>query len=435
MSKVGIVSLGCCKNLVDSEMILQFFVDSGYQITVDPKQADIIIVNTCGFILDAKKESIDTIFEMLTYHKKVIVTGCLAQRYYEILKKQIPEMDLLIKIDDYSHFKKMVQTIIPDLTNENEGLSYQKRTISTSDFSAYLKIGEGCSNNCTYCAIPLIRGPLHSRSIDDIYQEALNLANKGIKELVLIAQDTTKYGLDLYHQIKIEELLKKILTIKEFKYIRLLYLYPDEISDELIDLFKNEERLTPYFDIPIQHSESHILKDMNRRGDKQFLIDLFNKIKSRVPNAILRTTIMVGFPNETNDDIDQLINFMQEVEFDHLGAFSYSKEEDTPSYNFKGQISEKKKKERLDKVMKAQSHISYQKNKKHIGEIMNGLVIGKKGEFYLLRSYWNAPDDIDGQIMFTSHQKLSNGDYVKVKINNALIYDLSGELIEVIEKK
>lgn len=435
MSKVGIVSLGCCKNLVDSEMILQFFVDSGYQITVDPSEADIIIINTCGFILDAKKESIDTIFEMLNYHKKIIVTGCFAQRYYDVLKKQIPELDLIIKIDDYPHFKKMVKTIIPSLKNSEDGLSYQKRSISSSDFSAYLKIGEGCSNNCSYCAIPLIRGPLHSRTIDDIYQEALNLTNRGIKELVLIAQDTTKYGLDLYHQIKIEELLKKILTIKEFKYIRLLYLYPDEISDELIDLFKNEKRLTPYFDIPIQHSESHILKDMNRRGDKQFLLNLFNKIKSKVPDAILRTTVMVGFPNETNEDVDQLIKFMQEVEFDHLGAFSYSKEEDTPSYNFKGQISEKSKKERLDRVMKAQSHISYQKNKKHIGEIMNGLVVGKKGKYYLLRSYWNAPDDIDGQIMFTSHQKLSNGDYVKVKINNALIYDLSGELIEVIENK
>ncbi len=434
MKKVGLVSLGCCKNLYDSEMILKFFVNGGYTITNNPKDADVIVVNTCGFILEAKKESIDTIFEMASYNKTLIVTGCLAQRYYETLKEQIPEMDGIIKIDDYNDFLTKVKEIIPDFDNKQTSLLPVERVLSNNTYSAYLKIAEGCSNYCTYCAIPLIRGSMKSRKIEDILDEAKILASNGVKELVVIAQDTTKYGIDIYGEVKIEELLKQLLTINEFKFIRLLYLYPDEISDELIQLFKNEKRLTPYFDIPIQHSESNILKLMNRRGDKQFLINLFNKIKNEVPNAILRTTIMVGFPYETNEDVDNLLEFIKDVEFDHLGTFTYSKEEDTKSYDFDNQVEEDEKKRRLDLIMKCQSHISYKKNKMHINEIMEGLIVGKNKDYYLFRSYWNAPDDVDGSILIKSDEVLNEGDYVKVKITNALIYDLSGELIEVIER-
>ena len=430
MKKVGVVSLGCCKNLVDSQMLLGYFCNSGYQVVVDPKKADVIIVNTCGFILDSKKESIDTIFEMSSYNKKLIVTGCLAQRYYKELKEELVEANQIIKIDDYDNILDKIKEVDSDFNNTNRGLSYFDRILDDNAFSAYLKIGEGCSNNCTYCAIPLIRGPLKSRPMESIVKEAQILANKKIKELVVIAQDTTKYGLDIYHKIKIEDLLKELLKIKEFSYIRLLYLYPDEISDELIHMFKNEKRLTPYFDIPIQHSEDNILKAMNRRGNKLFLKTLFNKIKKEVPNAILRTTIMVGFPNESEEDFNNLCEFIKEIRFDHLGVFTYSREEDTLSYDMPNQIDEETKQKRKDILLKIQRHISYQNNQKHLNEIMEGIVVAKNKNYYMLRSYFNAPDDIDGNIYFTSNKPIEIGTMAKIKITQALVYDLYGELIE-----
>ena len=430
MKKVGVVSLGCCKNLVDSQMLLGYFCNAGYQVVVDPKKADVIIVNTCGFILDSKKESIDTIFEMSSYNKKLIVTGCLAQRYYKELKEELVEANQIIKIDDYDNILDKIKEIDSDFNNTNRGLSYFDRVLDDNAFSAYLKIGEGCSNNCTYCAIPLIRGPLKSRPMESIVKEAQMLANKKIKELVVIAQDTTKYGLDIYHKTKIEDLLKELLKIKEFSYIRLLYLYPDEISDELIHMFKNEKRLTPYFDIPIQHSEDNILKAMNRRGNKLFLKTLFNKIKKEVPNAILRTTIMVGFPNESEEDFNNLCEFIKEIRFDHLGVFTYSREEDTLSYDMPNQIDEETKQKRKDILLKIQRHISYQNNQKHLNEIMEGIVVSKNKNYYMLRSYFNAPDDIDGNIYFTSNKPIEIGTMAKIKITQALVYDLYGELIE-----
>lgn len=430
MKKVGVVSLGCCKNLVDSQMLLGYFCNAGYQVVVDPKKADVIIVNTCGFILDSKKESIDTIFEMSSYNKKLIVTGCLAQRYYKELKEELVEANQIIKIDDYDNILDKIKEVDSDFNNTNRGISYFDRVLDDNAFSAYLKIGEGCSNNCTYCAIPLIRGPLKSRPMESIVKEAQMLANKKIKELVVIAQDTTKYGLDIYHKIKIEDLLKNLLKIKEFSYIRLLYLYPDEISDELIHMFKNEKRLTPYFDIPIQHSEDNILKAMNRRGNKLFLKTLFNKIKKEVPNAILRTTIMVGFPNESEEDFNNLCEFIKEIRFDHLGVFTYSREEDTLSYDMPNQIDEETKQKRKDILLKIQRHISYQNNQKHLNETMEGIVVAKNKNYYMLRSYFNAPDDIDGNIYFTSNKPIEIGTMAKIKITQALVYDLYGELIE-----
>ena len=427
MKKVGIVSLGCMKNRVDSENILGLFDRNGYEITNDPSDSDIIVINTCGFIESSKKESIENILEMIQYGKKVVVTGCLAERYLEELKKEIPEVDLYIPIREYSHFNEKLYLIDKDI-DASLGVDDEYRIVSTGPYSAYLKIGEGCDNRCSYCAIPLIRGHFVSRPFDAIIKEAKELAQAGIKEIIVLEQDTTKYGIDLKNGENIVDLLKALLEIKEFEYIRLLYLYPDEISDELIELIGKEKRLTPYFDVPIQHSENHILKDMYRRGDKKFLISLFNKIREKVPNAILRTTVMVGFPGETEEDIDNLISFMNEVKFDHLGAFTYSQEEGTPSASFPNQIDEEIKKKRIARVMKAQQKISYSLNKKHIGEVMRGMVIGRDDHGnYLLRSYWNAPDDVDGKIYFTSKRELHNGDIVYVKITGAFVYDLMGE--------
>lgn len=431
MKKVGIVSLGCMKNLVDSENILGLFDRNGYEITNNPKEADVILINTCGFIESSKKESIENILEMLSYKKKVVVTGCLVERYLDELKKEIPEVDLYIPIREYEKFNKKFY-VLDNSVDPSIGVDDEYRIVSTGPYSAYLKIGEGCDNRCSYCAIPLIRGRFKSRDYDAIIKEAKELATSGIKEIVVLEQDTTKYGIDFKDKkVNIVNLLKGLLEIKELEYIRLLYLYPDEISDELIDLIGKESRLTPYFDIPIQHSESHILKDMYRRGDKEFLINLFTKIRKRVPNAILRTTVMVGFPGEKEEDVDNLIKFIEEVKFDHLGAFTYSQEEGTPAALFTNQVNEDDKKKRLAKVMKAQQKVSYIQNKKHIGEVMRGLVVGKDDHGNnLLRSYWNAPDDVDGKIFFTSKKELHNGDIVKVKITDVFVYDLMGEEVD-----
>ncbi len=419
------------KNLVDSENILGLFDRNGYEITNDPRDADIIVINTCGFIESSKKESIENILEMIQYGKKIVVTGCLAERYLEDLRKEIPEVDLYIPIRDYSHFNEKLYVLDKDI-DPSIGVDDEYRIVSTGPYSAYLKIGEGCDNRCSYCAIPLIRGGFVSRDYDAIIKEAQDLADNNIKEIIVLEQDTTKYGIDFKDKkVNIVDLLHGLLAIKGLEYIRLLYLYPDEISDELIELMGKEKRLTPYFDVPIQHSESHILKDMYRRGDKEFLINLFTKIRNKVPNAVLRTTVMVGFPGETEEDVDKLIEFMNLIKFDHLGAFTYSQEEGTAAASFDNQIDEDIKKKRLAKVMKAQQKISYSLNKKHVNEIMEGLVIGRDEHGnYLLRSYWNAPDDVDGKIFFTSNKELHNGDIVKVKITGAFVYDLMGERYE-----
>ena len=426
MKKVGIISLGCSKNLVDSENILGLLDKSNYVIVNSADEADIIIINTCGFINSSKKESIDTILEFIDKGKKIVVTGCLVERYYDDLVKEIPEVDLFLPIRDYPRFNELLSKIDPEL-NDKSGVNDEYRVISTGKFSAYLKIGEGCSNHCAYCAIPLIRGEFASRNMDSIIKEAKKLAKDGYKEIIVLQQDTTKYGVDLHNGENIVKLLKELLKITDFDYIRLLYLYPDEITDELIELMGKEERLTPYFDVPIQHSETKILRSMNRRGGKKELLNLFKKIRDKVPNAILRTTVMVGFPGETKKDFDNLKEFIQTIKFDHLGAFKYSREENTPAYEFPHQVRESTKEKRLQEIMKLQQKISYNKNKQHIGAIMTGLVIGKEKNLYLLRSYFNAPDDIDGKIYFKTSKNHELGDKVSVKITDSFIYDLLGE--------
>ena len=430
--KVGLVSLGCAKNLVDSEMILSLMKKNGFEIVDSKEEADIIIVNTCGFIESSKQESIDTIFEMTQLHKILVATWCLVERYKEELEKEIPEVDLFISIREYPHFIELLKTVIKN-KNLSGYLDLSSRVISTKPFTAYLKISEGCNNRCTYCAIPLIRGGFKSFDKNEIISQALSLKDQGVKELVVISQDTTRYGSDIkeYHT-DIVDLLKELLKIKEFEYIRLLYLYPDEISDELIELMGKEKRLTPYFDIPIQHCSSKVLKDMHRRGDKIFLTDLFKKIKEKVPNAILRTTLIVGFPGETEEDFNELVNFIKEIEFDHLGAFTYSREEGTPSYDFINQVSEKTKRARYNKIMREQKKISFKKNKERVGQIHEGLVIGYDfdSNTYSLRSHFNAPDDIDGAIIFKSDRPLEEGEKVKVKITTCDSYNLYGEIID-----
>ena len=428
MKKVAIISLGCEKNLVDSENILGLLIKNHYQIVSNKEEADILIINTCGFIEPSKKESIDVILDNINKSYKLVVTGCLVNRYLNELKKEIPEVDLWIPIKDYYRFNKLLATLDVDLTNY-EGLNDKYRYVSTGSYSAYLKIGDGCSNCCAYCAIPLIRGPYQSRNYQSIIDEARELAKNGYKELIVLQQDTTRYGLDLKNKKTIVDLLKELLVIPGLEYIRLLYLYPDEITDELIDLIAdNQEKLTPYFDIPIQHSEDKILKAMNRRGDKAYLRNLFAKIRNKIPHAILRTTVMVGFPGETESDFKGLMKFIEEIKFDHLGAFKYSKEEGTASYSFPHQVRESTKQRRLEEVMELQQKISYEQNKKHIGETMTGLVVGKENGYYLLRSYFNAPDDVDGKILFSSSKELKEGDKVDVLIKESYVYDLYGEL-------
>ena len=428
MKKVALISLGCAKNLVDSENILGLLLKNHYEIVSNKEEADILIINTCGFIESSKKESIDVILDNINHKQKVVVTGCLVNRYVDELKKEIPEVDLWIPIRDYPRFNVLLKTLDNDITNF-EGLNDDYRLVSTGSYSAYLKIGEGCSNCCSYCAIPLIRGPYVSRPFESVINEAKKLASEGYKELIVLEQDTTRYGLDLKDRKTIVDLLKELVVIPGLEYVRLLYLYPDEITDELIDLIAKEEKLTPYFDIPIQHSEDSILKAMNRRGDKAYLTSLFNKIRNKIPNAILRTTIMVGFPGETQKDFDNLLKFIEEIKFDHLGAFKYSKEEGTASYNFPHQVREATKQNRLEAVMELQQKISYEQNKKHVDEIMTGLVVGKENGYYLLRSYFNAPDDVDGKILFSSPKELKEGDKVKVLIKESYVYDLYGELV------
>ncbi len=425
MTKIGLISLGCAKNLVDSEIILGMFNNHDFQIVNSIEESDIIIINTCGFIEASKKESIENILDVLKYNKKVVVTGCLVERYKDELKREIPEVDLWVGIKDYPKLNELLNNLV---NKKIEKFNPFNRLLATPPFMAYLRISEGCSNCCTYCAIPLIRGPFRSRPLNDLILEAKQLSDKGIKELVLISQDTSRYGSDL-NDINIITLLDELLKFKTFKSIRLLYLYPDEISDEFIEYIAKNPRIKPYFDIPFQHASNKILKAMHRRGNKEEYNRLIQKIRNTIPNAIIRTTYIVGFPNESEEDFAQLVEFTKSNHFDHMGAFSYSREDGTLAYSLENQIPEKIKSLRLNKIMQVQKKISYENNKKHIDEIMEGIVINidKKNNIYYLRSYWNAPDDIDGNITFKANKEHQIGDEVKVKITSAFVYDLYGE--------
>ena len=429
MIKVGLISLGCAKNLVDSEIILGMLDASKFKCVNTIEESDVVIINTCGFIEASKQESIENILDVINYHKKVVVTGCLTERYLEELKQSIPEVDLWVPIREYSKLNEKLEQLLE--VEHVEQFNPFVRLLSTPKYMAYLRISEGCNNCCAFCAIPLIRGRFVSRPFDDIIKEAKDLYSKGIKEIAVISQDTTKYGFDLKQKKNIVDLLKELEKIG-FYSIRLLYLYPDEISDELINFIGSSKAVKPYFDIPFQHSSNSLLKAMFRKGVKVDYQELIDRIRAKIPNAVIRTTYIVGFPGETDEDFLDLIEFTKHNKFDHMGAFKYSREDGTPAYKYPNQIPDNLKELRLAKIMEVQKKISYQNNKARIGEVMEGIVIdyNPSTNTYSLRSYWNAPDDIDGKISFTSKKKLNIGDITKVKITSAFIYDLFGENVD-----
>ncbi len=431
--KVGLISLGCAKNLVDSEMILGMAQKGGMEIVQSPEEADLIIVNTCGFIEDAKKESIATIKEMHGYHKKLIVAGCYAERYKTKLEREMPFIDKVVTLKDYPHFGDIIKNVMHDDSLKFGPMDYQNRVLATSNITPYLKLSDGCDNRCTYCAIPLIRGGFKSRPFDDVINEAKLLVKNGAKEINLISQDTTRFGSDfnVERRSTLPELIKQISMIEGLMMVRVLYLYPDEITDELLKEIQVNPKVAKYFDIPIQHISSTVLKRMNRRGDKEDLIRLFTKIRSMMPESVLRTTLIVGFPGESDHDFDELKEFVQNQEFDRLGVFAYSKEEDTPAYHFMDQLPDDIKNKRLDQIMQIQKKIAAKKNKAQIGKIHHTVIeaYDETSKFYYGRSYAFAPDDIDGYIVFQSKKPLSIGDDVLVKITSNYGYDLIGDAL------
>lgn len=435
--KIGYISLGCSKNLVDTEMMIGLFEKHGFETVNHPKVADIILINTCGFIESAKEEAINTILEMCEYKKKkckyIIATGCLVKRYEEELKKAIPEVDLWIGCNDYEEFWQKVVKLLPQIEEKEDDLDYCNRRITTGDKTAYLKIAEGCSNHCTYCAIPMIRGPFISRKQEDIIKEAKKLADKGFQELIVIAQDTTKYGIDLYKEPRLASLLKELESIEKIKWIRFLYSYPETITDELIDTVKNSNKICHYFDIPIQHIANPVLKRMNRHSDGKSIRNVIAKIRKEIPDVIIRSTVMVGFPGETEENFEELYNFIKEVKFDKLGAFAYSKEEGTPAARLKEQLHPQTKKSRYHKIMKIQQQISKDNLKEKIGNTYQVLIeaISFDGNYYIGRSYMDVPD-MDGVVFIKNSDKTKEkiGEFVSCKITDIQDYDLIGEMIE-----
>ena len=432
--KVGFISLGCSKNLVDTEMTIGIFKKNGFEIETDPKEADIIVINTCGFIQSAKEEAINTILEMSEYKKNkckyLIVMGCLVERYKDELEKEIPEVDLFVKFSEYSTIWEQISKLIKN-KKEEEKLNFNNRIITTGDNFAYLRIAEGCSNHCTYCAIPSIRGSYISRKIEDVIDEANELAKKGYKELIVIAQDTTKYGIDIYGEPKLAELLEKLCKIEGVHWIRFLYAYPETIDDKLIKVVKENKKICKYFDIPIQHISDKVLKRMNRKSTGNSIRELFKKLRKEIPNVIIRTTVMVGFPGETQEDFEELYNFIKEYKVDRLGAFTYSKEDNTPAEKLKDQIHPNTKKSRYNKVMELQQLISKEKMKDTIGKEYEVLIETKTfdGKYYIGRSYEDVPD-IDGLIYIKNNFKENlEGKFIKCKITNVKEYDKIGKII------
>ena len=417
--KVGFISLGCSKNLIDTEATIGMFKKNRYTIVNTPEKADILVINTCGFIESAKEEAINTILEMAEYKKEnckyLIVMGCLVQRYYDELVKALPEVDLFIKIDEYDKLWQKIEDLVqfdtvrksttktskkiteippmPMLTQEQ----FLDRTITTGSNYAYIKIGEGCSNRCTYCAIPYIRGPFVSRKMEDIIEEAKELADKGIKELIVIAQDTTKYGEDIYGKSKLAELLQELSKIEGIKWLRFLYSYPEGITDELIEVVQKNDKIAKYFDIPIQHISDDVLKRMNRRTSKKQITNLLKKIREKIPNVTLRTSLIVGFPGETEENFKELQEFIKKAKFNKLGTFMYSKEEGTPAEKLPEQIHGNTKKARYNKIMKEQQEISKQNQEKKLGERCEVLIenVSFDGKYFVGRTMQDVPD-IDG---------------------------------------
>lgn len=441
--KVGMVSLGCDKNRVDSELILGS-INKFYEITNDPKEAEIIIVNTCGFIESAKQESIDTILEMAEYKNKykckmLIATGCLTQRYGEELLELMPEIDILMGVNDYMKIHKMILDFINGERklfaanysdeNINEGI----RLLTTDKHTAYIRIAEGCDNYCTYCIIPKIRGKFRSRSKEAILEEVNTLANNGVKEIILIAQDLTYYGMDIYNKKELHSLIKEISNIDKVEWIRLLYCYPEEITEELIEEIANNKKVVKYLDVPIQHISNNVLKKMARRTNKETITGMIKKLREKVPAITLRTSLIVGFPGETEEDFNELCEFLEEYKLDNVGVFKYSKEEGTPASTMENQIEEEVKEERQNKLMLIQKDVASNLNKLKMNKVYDTIIDRRRGKYFIGRSSEMAPE-IDGTILIEYNDNINIGDIVKVKIKESLEYDLVGEVCDEFSK-
>ena len=441
MTKVGFISLGCSKNLVDTEVMLHKLYSAGFEITPEESEAEIIIVNTCGFIESAKQESIDNILDAESLKKygkckHIIATGCLVERYREAVMDELPELDAVIGVGSLDDIVNACNAVMRgekyvSLKDKETSALGGDRILTTEPHTAYLKIAEGCDNKCTYCAIPLIRGRLRSRTVEDIVAEAKDLETMGVREINLIAQDTTRYGLDIYGEYSLARLVRAIIDETKIPWIRLLYCYPDKITDELIELMSESDRLLKYMDIPIQHISDSVLTRMNRHGGAALIKETVKKLRERVPEVILRTTAMVGFPGESEEDFTELCEYVKEARFDRFGAFTYSAEEGTVACDFDGEVDEQVKQDRYDILMQTQLTVAEEKSAEWIGKSLTVLTDGYDtvAEIYYGRSYADAPD-VDGRVYFSSKKKLRPGDFVTVKIKEALDYDLVGECVE-----
>lgn len=438
---VGFISLGCSKNLVDTELAIGIFKNKKYNIVNDPKKADIIVINTCGFIESAKEEAINTILEMAEYKKGrckyLIAMGCLVERYKEELEKSLPEVDLFIKFSEYNKIGEMIdKLVIGKIESEEQDYNrlenYIERVVTTGSKTAYLRIAEGCSNRCTYCAIPYIRGPFESRKFEEILAEANDLAKKGYEEIIVIAQDTTKYGIDLYGKSRLAELLEELSKIEGIRWIRFLYAYPETITDELVEIVSKNEKICNYFDIPIQHISNKILKRMNRKSDSESIKKLLEKIRKQIPDVILRTSLIVGFPGETNKDFEELYNFVKEAKFDKLGVFMYSKEDGTPAEKMPNQIHGNTKKSRYNKIMSLQQGISKENLEKRVGKEYEVLIENKTfdNKYWIGRTKMDVPE-MDGVVYIEnkSNNKDLINQFLKCQITEVRDYDLIGILI------
>ena len=433
---VGFVSLGCSKNLIDTEMAIGLFKGNNYKIVNEVEKADIIVVNTCGFIESAKEEAINTILEMAEYKKigsckYLVVMGCLVQRYKKELQRALPEVDLFLSIDEYENYWDKIEKLVKNREDiYSEKMDYLNRIITTGKTTAYLKIAEGCSNRCTYCAIPNIRGPYISRKFEDIITEAKKLAEAGYKEIIVIAQDTTKYGIDLYGEPKFAKLLEELAKIKEFKWIRFLYAYPESITDELIEVVKNNKNICRYFDIPIQHISDRVLKRMNRKTTGKQIEDLIDKIKENIPDAVLRTSLIVGFPGETKEDFEKLCEFVAKAKFDKLGVFTYSKEEGTPAAKLPEQVHYKTKQKRYNEIMEIAQKASKENLEKTVGKTYDVLIETKTfdDKYYIGRTYMDIPNE-DGVVFIKNTKSNLENTWTKCKITRVKEYDLIGELL------
>lgn len=435
-AKISFISLGCDKNLVDSEKMLGILTEKGYSFTDDTSQADICVVNTCSFINDAKEESIQNILDVALLKqsgklKKLIVTGCLAQRYAEEIEKEIPEVDAVIGTNAYDRICEVLESTEYSAVEDLSRLPAPKakRVITTGGHYAYLKISEGCAKHCTYCIIPKIRGDYHSYPMEYLIEEAERLAESGVKELIIVAQETTLYGVDIYGKKMLPELLTRLSEIPGFVWIRVLYCYPEEITDELIEVIRNNSKICNYLDIPMQHCNDDILKKMGRKTSKADITNLVNKLRHQIPDIAIRTTFIVGFPGETEENFAELLDFVDEMSFDRVGVFTYSPEEDTPAAEFDNQIDEDVKNQRKDALMQLQQEVSYDNGQEAVGQELLVMIEGKLPEehVYVGRTYKDAPE-VDGYIFVYSADELVTGDFAMVTVTGASEYDLIGEI-------